>query len=153
MKRNLLPAVALLLALPLAAETLDDGHRVVVSTTGAFADVRQYVADAIVEQGLVESSSAHVAEMLERTGKDLGAGPPTYLQAEVVEFCSAQLTRAMVAADPHDLVSCPYRVAVYVLASQPDTVYLAYPKPTAAGATPEREAIEALLRQVVESAL
>ena len=146
--------VALLLAAPLLqAEWVEEPGRVVASTEGEFADVRQNLADAIIGQGLVESGTSHVGEMLERTGRDLGAGKPVFGAAEVVEFCSAQLTRAMVEADPHALVNCPYRIAVYTLAGIPDTVYLAYPRPTAGGATPELEAVEALLQLIVEESL
>jgi uncharacterized protein (DUF302 family) len=152
MYRSVLIAL-LLLSPPLVAEWRDDGQRVVTSTAGEFADVRQFLADAIIEQGLVESGTAHVADMLERTAKDLGGGPPVFGHAEVVEFCSAKLTRELVEADPHDLVHCPYRIAVYTLAGAPDTVYFAYDKPTAGRATPAREAIEALLKSVVEASL
>ncbi len=144
--------VLLLAVTPLRAEWLEDQGMVVASTQGTFADVRQNVADAIIGQGLVENSTAQVGEMLARTGADLGTRS-VYAHAEVVEFCSAPLTQAMTAANPHAIVHCPYRIAVYTLAAQPDTVYLAYPRPTAGGATPELEAVEALLRLVVEESL
>lgn len=145
--------VALLLAAPLLrAEWLEESSRVVVSTEGTFADMRQNVADAIIGQGLVESAASHVGEMLERTGRDLGT-TSVYAEAEVVEFCSASLTQAMTAADPHAIVHCPYRIAIYTLTGEPGVVYLAYPRPTVGGATPELEAVEALLREVVEASL
>ena len=153
MKRGICLLALLFVAPWLRAEWLEEPGRVVASTEGEFADVRQNLADAIIGQGLVESGTSHVGEMLERTGRDLGAGKTVYGEAEVVEFCSAQLTRAMVEADPHDLVNCPYRIAVYSLAGTPDTVYLAYPRPTVGGATPELEAVEALLRLIVEDSL
>lgn len=144
---------ALLFSAPLLhAEWQEQPDRMVVSTEGTFADVRQGVAEAIVGQGLVESSASHVGEMLERTGRDLGT-TSVFADAEVIEFCSASLTQAMTAADPHAIVYCPYRIAVYTLAAEPGVVYLAYPRPTAGGATPELEAVEALLRLVVEESL
>ena len=149
MKRGLV-LTALLLVAPLSsAERLETPGRVVVTIEGAFADIRQNVANAIIGQGLVESSVSHVGEMLERTGRDLGT-TSVFTEAEVVEFCSAPLTQAMTGADPHAIVNCPYRIAVYTLASEPGVVYLAYPRPTAGGATPELEAVEALLNLVVE---
>ena len=153
MRRGLV-FIVLLVASPwsFAAEWLEAPGRVVVSTGAAYADVRQNLADAIIGQGLVESGVSHVGEMLTRTGRDLGT-TSVYADAEVVEFCSAPLTQAMTAADPHALVNCPYRVAVYTLAAEPGTVYLAYPRPTVGGATPELEAVEALLRLVVEESL
>lgn len=145
---------ALLLAAPLlqAEDWQEQPGRVVVSTEGEFADVRQNVGDAIVGQGLVESGTSHVGEMLERTGRDLGT-TSVFAEAEVIEFCSAALTQAMTAADPHAIVNCPYRIAVYTLTASPGVVYLSYPRPTAGGATPELEAVEALLRLVVEESL
>ncbi len=149
MKRGLILAVLLLLAPHASAERLETQGRVVVSIEGTFADIRQNVANAIIGQGLVESGVSHVGEMLERTGRDLGT-TSVFADAEVIEFCSAALTQAMTAADPHTVVNCPYRVAVYTLTAEPGVVYLAYPRPTAGGATPELEAVEALLRLVVE---
>ncbi len=145
--------LALLLAAPLLrAEWLEEPDRVVVSTEGSFADTRQYLADAIIGQGLVESATSHVGDMLERTGRDLGT-TSVYAEAEVVEFCSASLTQAMTVADPHAIVHCPYRIAIYTLTGEPEVVYLTYPRPTVGGATPELEAVEALLREVVEASL
>ena len=146
-------AVAVAVAGAAHAEWSDDGQRVVVTTEAAFADVRFDLENAIIGRGLVVSDVAKVGEMLERTAADLGYAPSPYAAAEVVEFCSAPLTRAMVDADRADLVHCPYRIAVYALVDEPGTVYLAYPKPTAGGATPPREAVEALLRELVEEVL
>jgi len=146
-------AALLLAAAQLQAESIERPERVVATTSGPFADVRQNLADAIIGQGLVESGTSHVGAMLERTAADLGAGDPVFGAAEVVEFCSAQLTRALVEADPHAIVHCPYRIAIYTLAGAPETVYLAFPRPTVGGATPTLEAVEALLRLIVEEAL
>lgn len=153
MKRWFGLAALLLAATQLQAEWIEAPDRVVATTAGAYADVRQNLADAIIGQGLVESGTAHVGAMLERTAADLGAGAAVFGAAEVVEFCSAQLTRALVEADPHAIVHCPYRIAIYTLAGAPETVYLAYPRPTAGGATPTLEAVEALLRLIVEESL
>ncbi|MDX1592606.1 MAG: DUF302 domain-containing protein [Gammaproteobacteria bacterium] len=152
MGRILLGALLAVATGPLPAGWLVEPDRVVVDVEGIFADVRFNLENAIIGEGLVESGTSRVGEMLERTGRDLGT-TSVYGEAVVVEFCSAPLTQALTDADPHDLVHCPYRIAVYTLRARPGTVYLAYPRPTAGGATPEREAIEALLRRVIEGAI
>ena len=54
--------------------------------------------------------------MLERTGKDIGAAKQIYTQrAELVEFCSATLSRQVMEADARLLAFCPFGVGIYVL--------------------------------------
>jgi len=136
-----------------AQEWRDDGHRVVVRASGEFADIRSNLEQAIIGAGLTVSTVGHVGEMLERTAPDLGFTGSPVGHADVVEFCSALLTRRMVEANPADLVQCPYRIAVYTLPGEAGSVYLAFAKPTASGATPPLEAIEQLLRRLVEESL
>ncbi len=122
--------LGLLLALPAAA---DDGASV-VAVNGKFADVKDDLVTAIEQRGLLVNATSHVGDMLERTGRDLGKTKRIYEQAEVIEFCSATVSRAMTEADPRNLVYCPYTVAVYTLPGKPGVVYLAHRKypPTAA---------------------
>jgi len=94
--------------------------------SGSFEEVVEALRMAVTNRGLMVSSTLQVQEMLERTGKDLGFPEAVYLKAESVEFCSAQMSHRMIAADPRNLVICPFTIAVYVLASEPDQVYLGY---------------------------
>lgn len=126
-------------------------QRVVVPVAGEFEDVRDYLLDAIAAEGLVVSYTAHVQTMLARTAEATGASRRIYGDAEVVEFCSAALTRKLLEDDPHAIVQCPYRIAVYTLDGSPQTTYLAYPRPTAAGDVPTLAAIEALLEAIIEA--
>lgn len=103
-----------------------EGSRAVFQTKGSFDEVKQTLELAIGNQGLVIAHWSEVAEMLARTGEDLGLGKPVYLHGGVVEFCSATLSRKMMEADPTNMVLCPYAIAIYVLPAAPDTVYLAY---------------------------
>jgi uncharacterized protein (DUF302 family) len=130
MRRVLAVLLGLLVALPLAA---DEAASVVVAK-GKYADVKDDLVAAIEQRGLVVNFVAHVGDMLERTGRDLGKTKRVYDQAEVIEFCSATVSRAMIEADPSNLVYCPFTIAVYTTPGKPGVVYLAHRKypPTAA---------------------
>jgi hypothetical protein len=84
-------------------------------------------------RGLIVGVVAHVAEMLNRTGKDLGFPNDVFSQAENVEFCSAPLSHEMIAADPSNAATCPLVVSVYVLTAEPEQVYVAFRRQTLAG--------------------
>ncbi|MFA7094985.1 MAG: DUF302 domain-containing protein [Gammaproteobacteria bacterium] len=149
--------ILMMLALGLApVVSAGDGPIVRYSTQDRFESVRESVELAITGRGMVISSVSHVGEMLERTGKDLGATRQVYRQAEIVEFCSAAVSRRMMEADPHNIVSCPFSIAIYVLSEEPDTVYLAYRRPVSATPGKSEEAlraVEELLDGIVQDAL
>ena len=105
----------------------------VQSLKGGFEEVKERLVTAIENRGLVVAYTAHVGAMLERTGKDIGQPRQIYANADVVEFCSAGLSRSTMEADPRNIVFCPYTIAIYVLPNEPGTVYLAYRKPWATG--------------------
>jgi uncharacterized protein (DUF302 family) len=126
------------------------------STKGSFADVKERVVFAIENRGLVLNYTAHISDMLERTGKDVGSERRIYAKAEVLEFCSAQLSRATMEADPRNIVYCPYAIAVYQLPKEPDKVYISYRKPGAIGSgqsVRSLRAIDRLLADIVRDAL
>ena len=111
---------------------------------GKFEDVRDDVEMAITGRGIKINNIAYIGNMLSRTGKDLGAKKQIFLHAQAFEFCSATVSRDTMEADPHNIVFCPYVVAVYVLPEQPDRVYLAFRRPLLVGT----EASKASLRAV-----
>ena len=119
---------AILLGLSVSLSAAADDGASVVAAKGKFADVRDDLVAAIEKRGLVVNYVAHVGDMLERTGRDLGKAKRIYDKAEVVEFCSATASRAMMEADPRNLVFCPYTIAVYTLPEKPGVVYLAHRK-------------------------
>ena len=127
------------------------------STAHAFADVRDRIVFAIENRGLVVSYTGHVGAMLERTSGDIGASRPIYANAEVIEFCSAKLSRAVMEADPHNIAYCPYSIAVYVLAREIGRVYVSHrrlgqwsgPKPSGEALV----AVERLMTDIVSEAL
>lgn len=128
-----------------AAEPLE-----VRSVKGQFADVKDSLTQAIEGRGLVISYTAQVAEMLDRTAADLGATRRIYGAGEVLEFCSAKLSRQMMEADPRNLVFCPYSIAIYTLADKPGEVFIARKAlPTGPAYAP----IDALLGDIVAEAV
>jgi uncharacterized protein (DUF302 family) len=129
---------------------------VVQSVRGEFDDVKERVVMAIEGRGLVIDHTAHVGAMLERTGKDIGRDRQVYLKADVIEFCSAGVSRATMEADPRNLVFCPYAVALYVVPAEPDRVYVIYRKPPAIRSAPSAKALKEvgkLLDGIVREAL
>ncbi len=144
--------VLMLLALAASAASPDVQMRTV---KGTFADVRDRVVMALENRGLVLNYTAKVGDMLERTGRDLGSQRRIYGNAEVLEFCSARLSRDTMEADPHNIAYCPYAIAVYTLPKSPGVVYLSYRPPLAAAGSvsaPSLRAVEKLLSDVVAEA-
>jgi uncharacterized protein (DUF302 family) len=129
---------------------------VVHSTKGEFRDVKERVLHAIENRGLVLNYTAHIGAMLERTGKDIGRARQLYSEAEVLEFCSARISRDMMEADPVNIVFCPFAIAVYTLPKESGRVYIAYRSPSASGherSLKSLRAVEKLLAEIVKEAL
>ena len=126
------------------------------SSKASFDDVKERVVTQIENRGLIINYTSHVGTMLERTGKDIGRDRQLYSQAEVLEFCSAGLSRSTMEADPRNIVYCPYTIALYVLTSEPSRVYVSYRRPLATGSPQSMKALRAvgkLLDNIVGDAL
>jgi len=96
-----------------------------------------------------------IADMLDRTGKDIGETRKVYENAEQFEFCSATISRRMMEADPHSIVMCPYSVVVYTIPND-KTVYLSYRKPAATRNPALRKQLvelEKLLTEIIKDAM
>lgn len=155
MLRNVFAAVLLFAGL-LPGAIAAGGHVVVLSKASSFEDVREAVEMAITDRGMVVNNVSHVGEMLERTGKELGATRQIFLKAEVLEFCSAVVSRNMMEADPDNIVFCPYVISVYVVPENPKEVRVAYRKPQMAGSPASQKALKAvdeLLSGIVKEAM
>ena len=129
---------------------------VIHSGKGQFDEVKERAVMAIENRGMVLNYTSHVGDMLERTGKDLGRTRRLYTHAEVIEFCSASLSRDTMEADAHNIVFCPYTIAIYALPGEPGKVYLSYRKPVASGSGQSAKAlaaVEKLLEAIVREAL
>ena len=122
---------------------------------GQFEDVRQDIEMAITDRGMVINNVSHIGNMLARTGQDLGAGKEIYKDAEALEFCSATVSRRMMETDPHNIVFCPYIIAIYTLPAEKDKVYVAFRRPLPVGSAESRQslvAVEKLLEDIIADA-
>ena len=125
------------------------GDAIVMRTVeGAFEDVLLDVENAIIGQGLKITYRADIAGMLKRTGKDLGAKETIYRGGQVLQFCSAKLSRMAMLADARNIAFCPYSVFVYESAAEPGKVVVGYRRLPAEKAESEasRKALQAVNR-------
>ena len=115
---------------------------------GGFDEVKEAVVNSIENRGLVINYTAHIAEMLKRTGADIGATKQIFDRAEIIEFCSARLSRQMMEADPHNIVLCPFSLSVYSLPGEDGKVWISYRRAGGVKAQPVHD----LLRGIVTDA-
>lgn len=128
-------------------------HRVVEA---AYEDVLFDLNEALTAQGLVKNYTAHVAEMLNRTAADVGATKTVYKNGDVVEFCSATLSRAAMEADPRNIALCPYSMFVYETVDNPGKIVIGYRKQLGASSAASKAAladVDALLEKMLNSVL
>jgi uncharacterized protein (DUF302 family) len=98
----------------------------VFHTESGFEDAKEDLLASISENGLVVSYTSHAKAMFERTAAVTGQKIPVYDDAEIILFCKADLSHDLVTADPHNIILCPYAIAIYVLHAEPNRVYLSY---------------------------
>ena len=152
MLRSTIAAVGLLAATSAAAQT---EAVIEVKARGSFDDVKQMLVLTIENRGLVVNHESQVGQMLERTGRDIGASKRVYEKAEVVEFCSANLSRQVMEADPRLLAFCPFGIGIYTLPDEPGTVHLVYRRPRLDGdgkAAQALKQVDQLLHDIVQEA-
>ncbi len=154
--RSVVLVCLLLLSLPTMASERDSYMRM-YSVTGSFADVRDDLELAITGRGIKINNISYIGKMLRRTARDVGATREIYRHAQAFEFCTARISRATMEADPHNIVFCPYIIAIYELADEPGRVYLSYRLPQLVGDAASRKALQAvadlldgLVREVVQ---
>jgi uncharacterized protein (DUF302 family) len=157
MKADWIVALVIVATVAFAGTTQAASADVVVhSTKGEFKEVKERVLHAIENRGFVLNYTARIGAMLERTGKDIGAPRQVYTEAEMLEFCSAKVSRDTMEADPRNIVFCPYGIAVYALPKEPGKVYLAYRRQGGSGAERSAKslrAVDKLLADIVGEAL
>lgn len=117
------------------------------SVEGEFDNVRDDLQNAIIAKGLVIDNTSHIAQMLERTGKDVGSTKSVFTEGrgQAFSFCSATISRKTMEADAHNIAFCPYSLAVYSTVTEPKKVYVAYRRPVL---TEGSEAAKASLKEV-----
>ncbi|MDA8129016.1 MAG: DUF302 domain-containing protein [Betaproteobacteria bacterium] len=147
-------AACAIACLPLSAMAAD-AYTVLFKTHGTFQDVRDALQFAIEGKGLKINHTNNIAEMLARTGPEVGATKRVYEKGEQFEFCSAVISRQMMEADPHAMVMCPYIVSVYTIPNDKN-VYIAYRKPGPTRNPALKKAlanVEKLLNDIVKDAM
>lgn len=107
----------------------DDSPFVSKKVEGHFFDVLSTVKDVIIGRGINIAHTLPAASMLNRTGPAFGMQQNVYLEAETVEFCSARISHMLSAANPRNILLCPFTISVYVLSRDPAHVHVAYRKP------------------------
>jgi hypothetical protein len=146
-------AAAFLLSVSLSSALAAPGYAVYESESD-FGTVMEAAKLAIQERGMFINNIMHMSDMLDRTGKDLGTTAQIYQRAESIEFCSAVLSRKMMAEDPGRIVNCPFIISIYTLPGRPGKTYVAHriiPQEEVAG-SPALSKIAGMLKAIAESA-
>jgi uncharacterized protein (DUF302 family) len=134
-----------------AESTRDEVMRMYVVNSN-YEFVRDDVELAITGRGIKINNISHIGDMLARTGKDLGAKKQIFEHAEAFEFCSATVSRKTMEADPHNIIFCPYIIAVYSLPGEKDKTYISFRRPRLVGNQASKEAlqkVEQLMKSIV----
>lgn len=95
---------------------------------GSFDDATFAVENAIIGKGLVIDYVSHTGDMLNRTGADVGSDVTIFAAADIFLFCSAQISREVMEADPMNIAHCPYAVFVADREGEVMVGYRTYPE-------------------------
>jgi len=113
---------------------------------GSFDDATFAVENAIIGRGLVIDYVSHTGEMLARTAADIGSEVELFVEADIFLFCSAQISRTVMEADPMNIAFCPYGIFVADQAGEVIIGYRTYPEG-------EMQQVQNLLDEIVQDAL
>ncbi len=113
---------------------------------GSFDDAAFAVENAIIGRGLVIDYVSHTGEMLNRTGADVGSTKELFNEADIFLFCSAQVSRSVMEADPMNIAHCPYGIFVADQGGEVMIGYRTYPDG-------EMQEVQALLDDIVKDAM
>lgn len=139
--------LAALTAITQPASARDDVTK--YSSQAPFADVAADLADAIVNRGYKIDYHGFIGEMLERTAEDVGASKKLYRNAEIFQFCSAVVSRAVMEENIENIAFCPYVLFVYEAEAEAGTVNVGFRRlPDGEG----RDAVNTLLDEIVKEA-
>ena len=155
MLRYVLLSVLLLISACVNAESQRNEYMKLYTIEGKFEDVRMDIEMAIVDRGMVINNVSHIGNMLARTGEDIGADKQIFQKAEALEFCSATVSRRMMETDPHNIIFCPYIIAIYTLPAETNKVYVAFRRPLPVGSAESKQsllAVEKLLEDIIADA-
>ena len=129
-----------------------DSPYAVYKSESPFDDVMQALKMAIEDKGMYINNVMQMGEMLERTGKDLGAEKRIYTKAESIEFCSALFSRKMTEENPARIVNCPYIISVYTLPNEPEATYIVHRKLNIGDDSPVMNEVAAMLEALGKAA-
>lgn len=138
-------AAILLLAAGLSGNALAN-EAITYDFEGSFEDAAFAVESAIVGKGLVIDYVSHTGEMLNRTAADVGSEVKLFTEADIFLFCSAQLSRKVMEADPMNIAHCPYGIFVAERDGAVMVGYRSYPE------GPMQD-VQSLLDEIVQEAL
>ena len=145
-RSGILAASALLLGASLAVAQ----DSVTTHTTSApFAEVIADLEDAVVNRGYVVDYHGHIGDMLARTAGDIAGAKPLYKAAEILQFCSATISRKAMEADIANIAYCPYVLFAYETAENPGKVTLGFRRLPDGGG---RDEVNALLEEIAGEA-
>lgn len=131
-----------------------------------FASVKEDIIIAIQGQGLVIAHHSDVSTMLNRTATNLAQDmfsianslmpiniintqkpvQTTYQHGMVIEFCSADLSAQTTAADPNNILFCPFSVAIFQLSNEPNQVHVSYLRLSQFADTNNVQSVQALTK-------
>ena len=144
--------LACLLLIPCLVQAAEDPI-VTTIVEGEFYDVVRDLRAAIIGKGINIAHTLPASEMLRRTGPAFGYHHDVYADAEIFEFCSANISHKLARRHPDNIVLCPFTISVYTLVSEPVKVRLSYRIPTGRpGTEPEVEEIVVLIQGILEDA-
>lgn len=140
----------ILLVASLSASALEGISEVKVEA--AFEDVAQDISDAIINRGYTVDHKSYIGKMLKRTRSAVGSDKEIYKNAELVQFCSAVLSRNMMEADPGNIAFCPYVIFYYEKADEPGVIHIGFRRMSEQGSEASKTAmitINSLLEEII----
>ncbi|CUX79804.1 MAG: hypothetical protein HLUCCA05_09510 [Roseibaca calidilacus] len=140
-------ALGLGLALAMASPAHADGFYT-FEAEGSFDDVVFAVEMAITGRGLVIDSVNHIGAMLARTKEDVGGTKDLFAGAQVMSFCSADVSRQVMETDLMNIQHCPYGIYVFQPAEDGAPVMVGYREYSDRSMQP----VNYLLQQIVADA-
>jgi len=142
-------AAAVALSLATATAAMAEDSVFIWEYEGTGEDAAFSIEDAIVAAGLTVSEVSHVGAVVDRTKEAVGATEDLYSFARTYGFCSATVSRDVMAQDPLLVRYCPYRIFVYSLPDDPEKTFVGFEN------YPEgpMDLAEEMLKEIVEAAI
>lgn len=143
----------LVFPLMLQAGTKKNDYMKMYVVQDSYENVRDDLELAITGRGIKINNISHIGAMLARTAKDVGAKKQVFTHAEAFEFCSSTVSRETMEADPHNIIFCPYIIAVYSLPGEKNKTYISFRRPTLVGTKASKASlkkVEHLMQAIVE---